>query len=267
MSMPVRAMRAAVIFMSRIPVGGFPYSEEEFRAAPGYFPFVGLLVGLSGAPLLFLAPTLGATLSAALALCVTVWVTGAFHEDGLADTADALGGAHSRKKIHDILKDSRIGTYGASALGFSLLIRTLALGRLVDLMGVRLGPALSAPLLFVLVHILSRVGPVGLMASLPYVAGEGAKGSSVAKGGQLPQFLMAVLWGLGALSGAFFVGLPVSLGILLLVVVASVSSLLGVWFKSRAGGFTGDFLGATEQLLEMALLLTIVLVLSLKGAP
>lgn len=265
--MPARAMRAAIIFMSRIPAGGFPYSKEEFRAAPGHFPFVGLLVGLCGAPLLFLVPTLGETLSAALALCVTVWVTGAFHEDGLADTADALGGAHSRKKIHDILKDSRIGTYGASALVFSLLIRTLSLARLGELLGVELGTALSAPVVFVLIHVLSRVGPVGLMASLPYVSGDGAKGSSVAKGGELPQLLMALLWGAGALTGAFFVGLPISLGVLLLVVVAVVSSLLGVWFKRRAGGFTGDFLGATEQVLEMALLLTFLVVLSFDGAP
>lgn len=264
--MPARAMRAAIIFMSRIPAGGFPYSKEEFRAAPGHFPFVGLLVGLCGAPLLFLVPTLGETLSAALALCVTVWVTGAFHEDGLADTADALGGAHSRKKIHDILKDSRIGTYGASALVFSLLIRTLALARLVDLLGVDVGRSLSAPALFVLIHVLSRVGPVGLMASLPYVAGEGAKGSSVAKGGKLPQLVVAFLWGAGALTGAFLLGLQPALGVLLITVVAAISSLLGIWFKRRAGGFTGDFLGATEQILEMALLLIILVVLSFEGA-
>lgn len=264
--MPVRAMRAAIIFMSRIPAGGFPYSEEEFRAAPGHFPFVGLLVGLSGAPLLLLAPRFGATLSAALALSVTVWVTGAFHEDGLADTADALGGAHSRKKIHDILKDSRIGTYGASALFFSLLLRTLTLSRLVDLVGAQLGRVLSAPVLFVLVHVLARVGPVGLMASLPYVSEEGAKGSSVAKGGRPPQALTALLWGVAALTGAHFVGLPISLGVSLLAVVFVVSSLLGLWFRRRAGGFTGDFLGATEQVLEMALLLVIVGVFSLEGA-
>lgn len=255
--MQIRAMRAAVIFMSRIPAGGFPYSEDEFRAAPGHFPFVGLLVGACAAPALFLAPALGTILSASLALCISVWVTGAFHEDGLADTADALGGSHSGKKMHDILKDSRIGTYGACAVAFSLLIRTFALARLLEVVGLDRG--LFAPALFVLIHVLSRVGPVGLMASLPYVAGEGAKGSSVAKGGALPQMMMAVLWGLMALFGGVFLGLSVSAAALLVVVVLGVSGALRAWFKKRAGGFTGDFLGATEQVLEMALLLTLLL--------
>lgn len=258
--MQIRAMRAAVIFMSRIPAGGFPYSEEEFRAAPGHFPFVGLLVGACAAPALLLAPLLGSTLSACLALCLSVWVTGAFHEDGLADTADALGGAHSGKKMHDILKDSRIGTYGACALAFSLLIRTFALARLLEIVGIE--GNLHAPGLFVLIHILSRVGPVGLMASLTYVAGEGAKGSSVAKGGALPQMMTAVLWGLLALVGAIFLGLSAPVAALLVVVVLGVSSALGAWFKKRAGGFTGDFLGATEQVLEIALLLTLLLAFS-----
>lgn len=256
--MQIRAMRAAVIFMSRIPAGGFPYSEQEFRAAPGHFPFVGLLVGVCAAPAFFLAPVLGTTLSAILALCISVWVTGAFHEDGLADTADALGGAHSRKKIHDILKDSRIGTYGASALVFSLLIRTFALTRLLETVGI---DRLLAPVLFVLIHVLSRVGPVGLMASLPYVAGEGAKGSSVSQGGAAPQFSMALLWGTAALTGAVFAGLPGVVAGLLVVVLAVVSLLLRAWFKARAGGVTGDFLGATEQVLEMALLLTLLVAL------
>lgn len=255
--MQIRAMRAAVIFMSRIPAGGFPYSEEEFRAAPGHFPFVGLLVGACAAPALLLAPVLGAMLSACLALCVSVWVTGAFHEDGLADTADALGGAHSGKKMHDILKDSRIGTYGACALAFSLLIRTFALARLLEVVG--LDRTLLAPVLLVLIHVLSRVGPVGLMASLPYVSGEGAKGSSVAKGGALPHMIMSLFWGLSALIGAIFLGLSASLAALLVVVLLVVSGGLRAWFKKRAGGFTGDFLGATEQVLEIALLLSLLL--------
>ncbi len=256
--MTVRSMRAAVIFLSRIPAGGFPYSDEEFRAAPGHFPFVGFLVGGSGAAVLALAPLFGPTLTASLALLTTVWITGAFHEDGLADSADALGGSHSRKNLHAILKDSRIGTYGASALVFSLLVRTLSLSQLIEFLGVRWAEGLSAPLLFVLVHVLSRVGPVGVMASLPYVAGEGAKGSSVARGGALPQFLVALSWAALALLGVGWRGLPLVSAGLLVGVCAFVSVLLGAWFKKRAGGFTGDFLGATEQITELSLLLTLV---------
>ena len=103
---------------------------------------------------------------------------------------------------------------------------------------------------------MARVGPVGLMASLPYVSEEGAKGSSVAKGGAWPQFFVAAFWGALALCGAFFLGLSPLMILALAAVTFMVSALLRSWFKARAGGFTGDFLGATEQILELALPLT-----------
>jgi adenosylcobinamide-GDP ribazoletransferase len=252
-------MRAAVIFMSRIPAGGFPYSEAEFRAAPGHFPFVGLLVGGVAGPVLLAAQFGGSFLAAALTVFATVWTTGAFHEDGLADTADALGGAHSRKKIHDILKDSRIGTYGSAAPFFSLLLRVLLLARLIDDVNVSSGRAVSLLPPFVLVHVLSRLGPLGLMASSPYVAGEGAKGSAVAQGGDFRQFMVGCVWAAGASGATMACGLPpVAWGFLVLTATL-VSVCLRKWFLIRAGGVTGDFLGATEQALEIALFLCLLL--------
>lgn len=253
---PVRGARAAFIFMTRIPLGGFPYSAHDFRWASAHFPLVGVVVGGLGALPLLLAPHVGSLLAAVLAVSLTVWCTGAFHEDGLADTADALGGAHSRKKIHDILKDSRIGTYGGTALILSLLIRCVALGELVS----RTSPESRAlvPALFTLIHVLARTGPVGLMVSLDYVAGEGAKGSSVAMGGR-PQFLVALLWASAAIAIMTAGGFRLDVLAALLGVTVTVSAILGAWFKSRAGGFTGDFLGATEQGIEISLLLTALL--------
>lgn len=253
----LRAARAAFIFFTRIPLGGFPYSAEEWRWAPAHFPLVGLVVGaLSGVALLVLAP-LGSWLAAAGAVTLALVTTGAFHEDGLADSADALGGAHGRKKILEILEDSRIGTYGAAALCLSLVFRTLLLGRLLEVHGqmaeaARFGGELL--LGWALVHCLSRTGPVFLMARLPYVAGEAAKGSALARGKQLRQASVAVVW--AAIASALAMGLGFQ-GLLLVFwwgAAVVLTAVLGRWYWLRAGGYTGDFLGATEQILEIALL-------------
>lgn len=253
---PVRGMRAAFLFMTRIPLGGFPYSSDDFRWASAHFPLVGFVIGALGSLPLLLAPHTGTLLAAVLAVGFTIWCTGAFHEDGLADTADALGGAHSRKKIHDILKDSRIGTYGGTALCLSLLIRCISLSEIVT----RTPPTnwATTPLLFALIHGLARTGPVGLMVGLDYVAGEGAKGSSVATGGP-KQLLVALVWVLAALVVMQTLGFPLELLATLLGLSVTLSFVLGAWFKRRTGGFTGDFSGATEQGIEISLLLAALL--------
>lgn len=264
---PLRALRAAFVFLTRLPVGGFPYSADDFRWTTAHFPFVGLVVGALGAGVLGLALPLGPELAALLALSVTVYCTGAFHEDGLADTLDALGGAHSKKKVLEILKDSRIGTYGGAGLVLSLTARFLALASLTKhSLLTPFGPVPSSLLLLPTVHALARVGPVFLMRFLPYASEEGAKGASVAEGGRTPQLVVASLWGLlvsgvGVRFGVppLFYGAGGLLGAALLL-------HLGRRFRRAVGGFTGDFLGATEQFTEILLLLVAVFLLS-NGSP
>ncbi|MBM4363157.1 MAG: adenosylcobinamide-GDP ribazoletransferase, partial [Deltaproteobacteria bacterium] len=189
---PVRALRAAFVFLTRLQVGGFPYSADDFRWSTAHFPIVGVVVGAIGAGVLGLALPLGPDLAALLALCATVYCTGAFHEDGLADTLDALGGAHSKKKVLEILKDSRIGTYGGAALVLSLTARFLALASLTRHASVTpYGSVPASLLLLPTVHALARIGPVFLMRFLPYASEEGAKGASVAEGGKTPQLIVA----------------------------------------------------------------------------
>lgn len=245
----LRGVRAAFVFLTRLPVGGFPYEKPDFAWAPAHFPLVGLVVGAAGATVSAALLPLGHTLAAALAVTTTVWLTGAFHEDGLADTADALGGAHGQKRILDILKDSRVGAYGATALSLSLLLRVLTLGEL----GAR--AALALPL----AHALARTGPVWLMALLPYVSGPDAKGSSVASGGKLPQACIASAWTLAASSAYVALGWfdLRSLGAALLACLLC-ALWLGRMFVRRAGGITGDFLGALEQVTELFVLLALL---------
>jgi adenosylcobinamide-GDP ribazoletransferase len=239
---PLRGARAAFAFLSRIPVGGFPYRALDWRWAPAHFPLVGLVVGALSALMFWLMHPVGAGLAAVLSLALSILLTGAFHEDGLADSADALGGGHDRESILAILKDSRIGAYGALALGLSLALRLAAIGQLRP----------EASMLIVLVHCLARIGPVWLLATKPYVSSQStSKGRVVAETG-VTQALTASLYGLLTLaicSWAGWIGLldaAVVCGALL-----AATLLLARFFQSRLGGVTGDLLGASEQLGEL----------------
>jgi len=245
-------------------VGGFPYRDEDFTWAPAHFPAVGLLIGGLSALAFRGAAPLGPSLAAACAVLTSVALTGAFHEDGLADTFDALGGSHGGKKLFEILRDSRLGTYGVTALAFSLLFRVLLLARLSELPG----PQSHLPLLCLpLVHALARTGPVFLMLALPCASPDGNKSGSVARGGLPSRAVVALLWAALGLYGAALLDLPARALLLLPAAAAGTTLLSARWFQARAGGWTGDFLGATEQLTEVALLFTLTLVLSGSGTP
>lgn len=244
---PLRGARAAFFFLTRIPVRGYPYSDREWSWAPGWFPFVGLCLGLLLAGVWRLAQGLGPMAAAALVLAASVFLTGAFHEDGLADSADALGGAHTRQRLFEILKDSRVGTFGAAALAISFLLRAS--------LWVRLGPAAEGAL--VLSQCMSRTPPVWLMSALPYVTGETSRSRQVVNASLL-QAVVATLWPLGVL--ILFVArgtlTPVGAACVFLA-CAGVALLCGWRFVRRAGGITGDFLGATQQVTEVGALIAL----------
>ena len=245
----LRGIRAAIVFLTREPAGGFPYREAEWRWAAAWFPLVGAGVGAIAGGVAWLARGAGPLVAGALAVIASLLLTGAFHEDGLADTADALGGAYDREKLFAILKDSRIGSFGAAALCMVLLLRVVLLSALAG----------AAPLALVLTQSLARLPPVWMMALLPSVSPEGAKSSSIARAGgsqvAVASGWVALLFG-GAVAGKFL-----DWGVLAgLVAVATLTAVIcGIRFVRRAGGLTGDFLGATEQALECTLLLTLVL--------
>lgn len=163
----------ALQFLTRLPVpASAEYEPAAMRRAVRHFPLVGALVGASGAALALAANAWWPpTVAAALAVAGTLWLTTAFHEDGLADTFDALLGAASREKALAIMKDSRIGTYGAAALIASFLLRVLLLAELLTR-----GP-LPAAAALIASHAAGRTAAVALMASLPY-ARDGASNES-----------------------------------------------------------------------------------------
>lgn len=240
--------RAALSFLTRLPCGRWPLRPSALRWASAWFPVVGCSLGLLGSAVFVGLGRAGVWVAAAATLAVLAFVTGAFHEDGLADTADALGGAFERDKIFTILKDSRIGSFGATALILALLLRAAALAKL--------GPLAVGGLL--LGQTLSRTTPVWLMVALPYVTpSERARSSSVTDVG-IAQAVLAtcfaaiivLLLALRALVA--WQPLLIALGLAVLVALAC-----GWRFHVRAGGITGDFLGATQQVTDVAILVAL----------
>ena len=251
MNLMVRAMRAAVVFLTRIPIGGGPYSEEEWRWAPGFFPLVGAAIGLATATVHFVSFPLGAGPAAILCVATGLLLTGAFHEDGLADTADALGGSiDDTPRLLEILKDSRIGSYGAAALIVSLTLNFALLAEL----GSGAMPGL------VLAHGLSRVPPVWQLATLPYITRpEQSRSMEIARGGPAQAWLASAV-GAGLLGAAWLTGaLPISAVLWIVASLTGLGVLSGWRYRVRAGGICGDFLGATQQLGQVAVLAVLVL--------
>ena len=252
----VRHYLLAVQFFTRIPVTGrlaewVGYSPALLRASSAHFPGVGWLVaavaaGVYAALQLALGPQPLAPLVAAIFCTIaTVLLTGGFHEDGLADVADGLGGSHERERALDIMKDSRIGAYGAMALVLALLAKVSLLALLgTHGLGVVLAALLGA-------HVLSRFWPLLLVRWLEHV-GDTARSKSKPLADQIS----------GAALGAagLWCFLPLALvwqaqSALFLIAAAVCSALAAAHmarrFARRLQGFTGDCLGAVQQVSEI----------------
>jgi adenosylcobinamide-GDP ribazoletransferase len=243
----LRGGRAAMIFLTRIPIGGFPFSKEDWQWSSGYFPLVGVVLGVLHATVFLLTERAGAFAAACVAMTVGLLLTGAFHEDGLADTADAMGGTYDRTKLFEILKDSRVGSFGAVALVSVFLTKAALFARLGH----------SAALAMVVTQCVSRMPPIWLMATTPYVTQDEASKSKLVTRATWKQAALASLWPsvlCYAFSQLYKWMSPMLVGTLAATCV--VVAVLCTWrFRKRVGGITGDFLGACQQVTECALLL------------
>ena len=254
--MPLKHFLLALQFFTRIPITGrlavwVGYSPTMLRAASVYFPLVGSVVGIFSALVLWLAlavlppSALGALMAAILATAASVWLTGGFHEDGLADTADALGGYVAAEKALEIMKDSRIGSYGSLTLILVLGLKIATLALLAQQ-----SPLLAAVALL-WAHTLSRLSPLLLMFSLAHV-GDLARSKSkpLADAISPVQLAAALIW--PTLIGAAALWLiPTGAWVLAALSMLLSTWHLRTWFAARIGGFTGDTLGCTQQISEL----------------
>lgn len=240
--------RLAVGFLTRIPVRVAPPSDDQMAASRRYFAVVGLLVGAIAALFYAIAVLwLPTSVSVMLTLLLSVALSGGFHEDGLADTFDGIAGGYTPARRLEIMKDSRIGSYGALALAGSLMLRYLSLDALADH---------SAAVITALIVAagMSRGAAVTMMAVLPYARLNDSKVEAL---GTHPRSIdLVVLWGSAIVPALWLCGPGLTL--VLLLGLALLLALLGTWFKRRLKGYTGDCLGATQQGAELVILLLLL---------
>ncbi len=240
----------AVQFFTRLPVPRDPgWSEARMEATPRWYPAVGLIVGVISALVFWGAvQLLPPVIAALLATGAGIIATGAFHEDGFADCCDGLGGAVTRERALEIMKDSRLGTYGAVGIGLVLAVKVTALATL---------PVEVVPWLLIVAHSLSRASAVAVIATSSYVRDHGT-GKPVASGTSGLWFAALTAVFAAALAGWAVPGTAVAAG--LLGLIAGHIAMRRV-FEPRLGGYTGDCLGAVQQTSEVGFLLGVLAVL------
>ncbi len=240
-------MRAAIIFLTRLPAGRV--ADTAFAAAPWWFGMLGLGLGaVQGGALVLAAMVWGPVAGALAALLVGLALTGALHEDGLADTFDALGAPRPAARALEIMRDSRIGSYGALALIWMFAAQAWALSALVT--------PLSALAALMAGQALSRacLGPI--LRHGPYLRAQGTgTGMNAPPGaGEWVAWVLSVALAL-ALALVAFGPVGAVLGFGGAVVGAG---LIWAWARRRLGGVTGDILGAAQQCAFLGFLLGVL---------
>ncbi|MGJ8618695.1 MAG: adenosylcobinamide-GDP ribazoletransferase [Methylophilaceae bacterium] len=242
----------AVGFFTRIPVPQYvDFEEDELNYATKYFPLVGILVGLIGAGVYILgAAFLPSTIAILSSMVSTIYLTGAFHEDGLADSADGIGGGWSREQILTIMQDSRLGTFGAIALCLALLTKFQLLYSL---------NSDWIPIALISAHAISRLAAAWVMATLHY-AKQSGKAKPLATEISGSSLILANIFGLFpiAIVLTFFVvsRYPLAEIALFILMTGLPVILTWSWWRKKVqnwlGGYTGDTLGAMQQITELA---------------
>ena len=241
----LKTLALALHFLTRIPTPfEIDYSPERLNAASRYSPIVGAIIGTVAALAFGIAnlalPTIVAVL---IATAATALLTGAFHEDGLADTFDGISGAYDRARSLEIMTDSRIGTFGALALIIVISTKVAALSSLSDTTTI-----ITA---LIAAHIISRTSIVIVQATSTYARETGIAGPQ----NQPFKPINTIIATLTALVTIAALALIVSPSAALLATASAITGhiLIRLYFQPKLKGHTGDTLGATQQITELAI--------------
>ena len=229
----------ATQFLTRLPVPHVRFDPDSLSRAAKFFPVVGLAMGLGASALQRIAaPYLSRPLVALLVLIFLVLATGGLHEDGLSDIADGFGGGWDREQVLAILRDSRIGSYGAVALILSALARFLLLSSL---------PVNRFTAFVVSAHVLCRWTTLPLSYFLPPAREDDGQGARIAQKISPASLLIGTLLSFAIVF--YFMRTEFWIPVLVALVITALS---GLYYSRRIGGITGDCFGATNQLTEIA---------------
>lgn len=246
----VRLFLIALQFFTRIPIPRWVGFEQSWlHHASRYFTLVGLVVGAVAAAVYLAASQVWpAPAAVLLSTAASIYLTGAFHEDGFADMCDGFGGGLTRERVMEIMKDSRIGTYGAVGAGLIISLKCIVLAQLS-------APVALAALL--LAHPLSRLAAASLIWRLDYARDEG-KAKPLAQDMSHAEFAIAAA---GAALPLLAIGLLGTLTWPRLAACVAAAAMAAAWLGAkcvrRIGGYTGDCLGAVQQVSEVAIYLCI----------
>jgi adenosylcobinamide-GDP ribazoletransferase len=245
----------AVMFYTRIPCPSWiDHSEDLLNKATIYFPFIGWIVGAFGALIYYgTAQILPLDIAVLISMIATILMTGAFHEDGFGDVCDGFGGGWTKEKILTIMKDSRMGAYGVIGLIMILGIKFLALKSCISISYVVFS--------LLIAHPLSRTVAVWMIFTMDYARENDADGKAkpVAQKLGFSEFMIALLFGLLPLSiGAFYEQNPFILTAILPLFL--LKKYLEKYFIKWIGGYTGDCLGATQQIAEVVIYLSLLII-------
>lgn len=236
---------SALMFLTRIPVPAWVgHSDDRMARAARYFPAVGLVVGTLVGLVWYVASLQLPPLPAAgVALAFSLLLTGVFHEDGLSDCCDGLGGGLTRERAMEIMRDSRIGAYGSAALIVALGLRWVSIASLSPLDGL---------LALIVSSALGRMMVVMALRLATYARPEGSA-ATMASGVRVWEVAFA-----GVIGGGAAMLLAGPAGLLAMLIASGVAALMLAQLLRRLGGYTGDGLGAIEQLSEITALLVLV---------
>ena len=234
----------AVHFLTRIPTPfDVDYSPQRLLDASRYYPLVGAIVGTVAAAYFVTDLALPTTIAVIIATAATALLTGAFHEDGLADTFDGVSGAHDRTRALEIMHDSRIGTFGALALILVITLKIAALSSLSDTTTIIIS--------LIAAHTISRTSIVIVQATSTYARETGIAGPQ----DQPFKPINAIIATLTALITIAALALTLSPTAALLATAGAITGhiLIRLYFQPKLKGHTGDTLGATQQITELAI--------------
>jgi adenosylcobinamide-GDP ribazoletransferase len=240
----LRAIWTAVMFFTRLPLPEIPaLCSDDLRRSSTYFPLIGWLIGGTAAGVWWMsARVFPPNIASGLSVTATILLTGAMHEDGLADVCDGFGGGSTKEKILTIMQDSRVGAFGLIGVILVLGLKWQTVAAL---------PAQLIPSVLIAGHILSRAASITLMTSLDYVREGPSKARALTSRLCGMRFFLTIALGISALlllpPRFWWVTFPI-------VAIRFVSA---AWFKTRIGGYTGDCLGAVQQISELVFLLTV----------
>jgi adenosylcobinamide-GDP ribazoletransferase len=263
MKKEIRIFFTALMFLTRLPVPkSTDHNPDYLRKAAKYFPMIGWIVGIICGLTFVAGNILSTSIAAALCIIAGLMTTGAFHEDGFADVCDAFGGGWTKEKILTIMKDSRLGTFGVAGLIMILLLKYFLLVHIaLQLNGS--DAALSSfekifhpALVIITAHTISRWMPLLLIQNYAYVFQEDVSKSKPLASAKLrvSEILFAFMM---MLIPMIFLPIPYLISIAPMIIAAF---WLAQFFKKWIGGYTGDCLGAVQQVTEIIFLLSIVII-------